>query len=83
MGLTLVEPLADEELNPPGEIEIMVAPLVVQLSVLEASELILVGLAVKDEIEGTEPVPEEEFDELPVLPQLVRPVPAARMRIRA
>jgi len=83
VGLTLVEPLADEELNPPGEIEIMVPPLVVQLSVLEPPELILVGLAVKDEIEGTEPVPEEEFAELPVLPQLVRPVPAARMRIRA
>jgi len=71
------------ELNPPGEIETLVAPLVVQLSVLLAPEFMLVGFAVKDAIEGAEPVPEDESDELVVPAQLIRPRPASRTRISA
>jgi hypothetical protein len=57
VGLTIVEPLADAELNPPGEIEIVVAPLAAQLSVLLAPELMLAGLAPKDVIVGADPFP--------------------------
>jgi hypothetical protein len=80
VGLTLVEPLADEEPNPPGEIEIEVAPVVVQLSVLLAPESVLVGFAVKEPIEGAEPVPWVS-DELVVPPQLARPTTAVRIRM--
>ena len=52
VGLTLVEPLADVEVNVPGVIAILVAPLVDQLSVLLEPELILVGPAVKELIVG-------------------------------
>jgi len=52
VGFTLVEPLADVEVNVPGEMEILVAPVVVQLKVLLAPELIAVGFAVKEEIAG-------------------------------
>jgi hypothetical protein len=82
-GLTLVEPLADEELNPPGEIEIVVAPLAAQLSLLASTELMLVGFAVKDAIEGTEPVPGSESGALVMPAQFVRPTQASRMRTSA
>jgi len=62
VGFTLIEPLAEVELNPPGAIAILVAPLVSQLSVLPAPEFMLVGLAVKEEIAGTETGPENKFD---------------------
>jgi hypothetical protein len=52
VGLTLVEPLADVDVNVPGVMAIVVAPLVVQLSVLLEPGLILVGLAVKELIVG-------------------------------
>jgi hypothetical protein len=55
VGATVVEPLANVELNVPGEIEIAVAPLVDQLSVLFFPEPMLVGFAVKEAIVGTEP----------------------------
>jgi hypothetical protein len=57
VGLTLVDPPADAELNPPGEIEIAVAPVVDQLNVLLAPELIVAGLGAKDAIVGAEPFP--------------------------
>ena len=47
VGLTLVEPLADVDVNVPGVMAILVAPLVTQLSVLLEPEVIVVGLAVK------------------------------------
>ena len=47
-GLTLVEPLANVEVNVPGVMAMLVAPLVAQLSVLLEPELMLVGLAVKE-----------------------------------
>lgn len=65
VGLTFVEPLADVEVNEPGEMAMFVAPVVVQLSVLLEPELTPVGFAVKDEIVGTDPLPVGEFDEYP------------------
>ena len=52
VGLTLVEPLAAVEVNIPGVIPILVAPLVAQLTLLLAPEVILEGLAVKELIVG-------------------------------
>jgi hypothetical protein len=52
VGLTLLEPLADVEVKEPGEMATLVAPDVVQLSVLVEPELMLVGLAVKELIVG-------------------------------
>lgn len=51
-GLTLVEPLAVVEVNVPGAIEMLFAPVTVQLSVLLEPTVILVGLAVKELIVG-------------------------------
>ena len=56
VGLTLVEPLADVDVNVPGVMAILAAPLVAQFSVLLEPELTLVGLAVKELIVGTLPV---------------------------
>jgi hypothetical protein len=52
LGATVVEPLADAELRPPGVIEILVAPVVDQLRVLLELDVMLVGLAVKELIDG-------------------------------
>lgn len=52
VGLTLVEPLADAEVNEPGVMATLVAPVVAQLSVLLEPELMLVGLAVNEVITG-------------------------------
>jgi hypothetical protein len=52
VGLTLVEPLADVEVNVPGVIARRLAPVVTQLSVLLEPEVIPVGLAVKELITG-------------------------------
>ena len=52
MELTLVEPLAEVEVNVPGVMAMLVAPVVTQLSVLLAPDAMLAGLAVKDVIVG-------------------------------
>jgi len=52
VGLTLVEPLADVEVNVPGVMARLPAPVVTQLSVLLEPELTPVGLAVKELITG-------------------------------
>jgi len=52
VGLTLVEPLAEVDVNVPGLMAILVAPVVAQLNVLLEPEVILVGLAVKELIVG-------------------------------
>ena len=52
VGLTLVEPLADVDVNVPGVMAMLVAPVVAQLSVLLEPEVMLVGLAVKELIVG-------------------------------
>lgn len=87
MGLTLVDPLADDELKLPGEMVIVVDPLVAQVSVLLAPELMLVGLAANDAIEGAEPDPDPdpvpEFAGFPAFPQLARPAHASKTRTAA
>lgn len=52
VGFTLVEPLAEVDVNVPGEMAMLAAPVVTQLSVLLEPEVILVGLAVKELISG-------------------------------
>jgi hypothetical protein len=52
VGDTLVEPLADVEVNEPGVMLMLVAPLVDQLNVLLLPEVIVVGLAVNELIVG-------------------------------
>jgi len=47
-----VEPLADVEVNVPGVMEILVAPVVVQPKVLLEPEVMLVGFAVNELIVG-------------------------------
>jgi hypothetical protein len=55
VGLTLSEPLAEVDVNVPGVMAMLVAPLVAQLSVLLEPELIAVELAVKELIVGSLP----------------------------
>jgi hypothetical protein len=55
VGLTLVEPPANVDVNVPGVIAILVAPLVAQLSVVLVPEFMVAGLAPNDEMAGTEP----------------------------
>jgi hypothetical protein len=52
VGLTLVEPLADVDVNVPGVMARLVAPVVAQLNVLLEPEVILEGLAVKEPMVG-------------------------------
>jgi hypothetical protein len=52
VALTLVEPLADVEVNVPGVMARLVAPLVAQLNMLLEPEVIVEGLAVKEPIVG-------------------------------
>jgi hypothetical protein len=51
-GLRVVEPFADVEVKVPGVMATVVAPLVVQLSVLLAPAVMVVGLAVKELMVG-------------------------------
>ncbi len=71
VGLTLVDPLADVDVNVPGVMTILVVPVTDQLRVVLAPELMVVGLAVKEVIAGAEPVPEEELSEI-IEPQPAR-----------
>jgi hypothetical protein len=52
VGLTLVEPVADVDVKLPGVMARLVAPEVVQLSVLLEPELIEVGFAPKEVMVG-------------------------------
>ena len=52
VGLTVVEPLAAAEVNVPGVMAMLVAPVTVQLSVLLEPEVMLVGFAVKELMVG-------------------------------
>lgn len=52
VGFTLVEPLAEVEVNVPGVMAMLAAPVVTQLRVLLEPEVMLVGLAVKEVIVG-------------------------------
>jgi hypothetical protein len=75
-GLTLVEPLAKVEVNVPGVIAMLATPVVVQLRVLLAPELISVGFAAKELIAGIDcgPFPVGDVD----APQLARPAQVRR-----
>ena len=52
VGLTLVEPLAAVEVNVPGVMAMLVAPVVIQLNVLLEPCVIVPGLAVKEVMTG-------------------------------
>jgi hypothetical protein len=79
VGLTLVEPLADVDVNVPGVMAILVAPLVVQLSVLLEPEFRLSGPAVNELIVGADPFPGAGIDGF-VDPQPASMAQANRMR---
>jgi hypothetical protein len=53
VGVTLVEPLADVDVKPPGEIVTLVAPEAAKASVLLDPEVMLAGLAVNEVILGS------------------------------
>jgi hypothetical protein len=55
VGLNVVEPVADADVNVPGVMVILVAPLVDQFSVVLAPELMFVAAAIKELIVGAEP----------------------------
>jgi hypothetical protein len=78
----LVEPLAEVDVNVPGVMAILVAPAAAQLSVLLVPEFMLVGFATKELTVGTEPFPEDEFDELAEA-QPARPTQTNRVRTSA
>jgi hypothetical protein len=52
VALTLVEPLADVDVNVPGVMARLLAPLVAQLNMLLEPEVMVEGLAVKEPIVG-------------------------------
>jgi len=81
VGLTLVVPLANVDVNVPGVMAIVVAPLVVQLRVLLVPEFTLAGFAVKDVMAGAEPPPGDWFA-VTFPPQPARPMQARRRRVR-
>jgi hypothetical protein len=80
VGFTLVELLADVDVNVPGVMAILIAPAVAQLKVLLAPAFMFTGFAVKELIVGIESFPGEEFDE-PV-PQPASPTQTNKMNAR-
>jgi hypothetical protein len=79
----LVEPLADVDVNDPGVMPILVAPVAAQLSVLLAPELMLAGFAVKEAMAGAEPFPGGEpdvFDPQPASPAQINRVSTSAQR---
>jgi hypothetical protein len=76
----LAEPLADVDVNVPGVMAILVAPVVAQLNVLPAPGFTLVGFAANEVIVGIEVFPEGELEELDN-PQFTRPTQANKTRI--
>ena len=82
VGLTLAEPLADVDVNVPGVMAMLVAPLVTQLSVLLEPELMLSGSAVNEVMVGAEPFPWDGIDGV-VEPQPASNAKTNRMRMLA
>src|ERR1700722_9922993 len=68
VGLTLVEPPAELDVKLPGVMAIVVAPLADQLTVLLAPELMLVGLAENEVIEGFEVLFPDDAVDAPLQP---------------
>jgi len=79
VGLMLVEPLADVDVNVPGVMAILVAPVAAQLNVLLVPELTLVGFAAKEVIVGAEPFSEGPLE---APPQAASPTQANKARSR-
>jgi hypothetical protein len=52
VGLTVVEPLAEVDVNVPGEMAMLTAPVVLHARVLLPPDSMLAGLAVKEVIFG-------------------------------
>ncbi|MGA2923027.1 MAG: hypothetical protein ABSE28_18120 [Candidatus Sulfotelmatobacter sp.] len=77
----LVEPLADVEVNVPGVMAMLVAPVAAQLRVQLVPEFMLVGFAVNEVIVGAEAAPEVDFDEVDN-PQPASPAQANRTRTK-
>jgi hypothetical protein len=75
VGLTLVEPVANVEVNVPGAMAMLVAPVVDQFRVALAPALTAVGFAANEAIVGTVPF---VVDELEAPPQPVSPARADR-----
>jgi hypothetical protein len=75
VGLTLVEPVADVEVNVPGVIAMRAAPVVDQLSVALEPGLIPVGFVANEVIVGIVAFPVGELD---APPQPVGPTQASR-----
>lgn len=72
VGLTVVEPLAAVEVKVPGVMEMLVAPVAAQVSVL-LPELMLAGVAVNEVIVSPESCPREVCPEdEPEDPQFTR-----------
>jgi hypothetical protein len=82
VGLKLVEPLAEVDVNVPGVIVMLVAPVAAQLSVLFALAFMVAGLAIKDVICGTAPFPGGELKEVPET-QPTRPAQRNKVNTRA
>ena len=84
VGLMLVEPLADVDVNVPGVMAMLAAPATDQLRVLLVPEFMLGGFAAKDVICGAEPFPAGvvEPGEAPAA-QPSRPAQESRMRTSA
>jgi hypothetical protein len=74
-----VEPLADVDVNVPGVMATLVAPVAAQFSVLLVPEFTLVGSAAKEVIVGPESFPGDALRE----PQPVSPKQANRRRVSA
>jgi hypothetical protein len=79
VGLMLVAPLADVDVNVPGVMAMLVTPAAAQLSVLLLPEFMLVGSAVKEVIVGMDPFPEVAPDEVDT-PQAANPAQATIVR---
>jgi hypothetical protein len=81
VGLTLVEPPAELDVKLPGVMAIVVAPLADHLTVLLAPELMLVGLAVNEAIEGFEVLFPDDAVDAPLQP--ANPMQTDRTNISA
>jgi hypothetical protein len=74
----LVDPLADVEVNVPGEMATLIAPVAAQLSMLLAPEFMLVGFAAKEVIVGADPFPEEVLVPQPASPTQIASIKAQK-----
>lgn len=82
VGLTLAEPVVDVDVSVPGEMAMLVAPLVDQLSVLLEPEFMLPGSVVNEVMVGAAPFPGDGIDGV-VEPQPASKAKTNRMRMLA